>query len=363
LSTRAKAKTVSLTVLLVSVFLLSALAGVQFVGKVSAAAAYTEYTGDLGGANYTIRIPSPIESWNGNLEVLCRGYVHDKNPDPMNTGVSSNEHWAQATIARGAAFAVSNYGSGGYCVQEGMNATYQLTQYVKATFNVTGKIYIVGVSMGGNIALMLGEKYPNVYSGALDVCGVKNITDLYDGAIFMSTANDTEMDARLQSFTAPIPPFPFSLYGSSWRQFFRTWCTQAAADIVAEFGGAPSAVPQAYQNVDPLYNANISIPVITVHGTSDALVPYASTLQYQAAVTAAGKSALYRLYPVAGGEHGSTNVFDEAANRLNELIDWADAIPEGLTIEAMLILSTIAVIVGTRYFRKTRIKGYSRVNL
>jgi hypothetical protein len=38
-------------------------------------------------------------------------------------------------------------------------------------------------------------------------------------------------------------------------------------------------------------------------------------------------------------------------------------IPEGLTIGVMVLLSTVAVIVSLRYFRKTRIKRYSQLNL
>ena len=321
-----KAKTASLTVLLVSVFLLSALAGVQFVGKVSAVTAYTENNGTLGGANYTIRIPSPIESWNRDLVLFCRGYDHNMPSNPMGSTLSSYENWAQAALSRGAAFAATTYGSGGYCVQKGMDTTHQLAQYVKSTFNATGKIYLAGISMGGNIVLMLGQKYPNVYSGVLDICGAKNITDLYDGAVFMSTANDSQMDARIQSFTAPVPPYPFSLFGSSWRTIYRNWCTQVAADMVVEFGGTPSAVLQAYRDFDPLYHANISIPVITVQGTSDALVPYARTLEYQAAVNAAGKSNLYRMYSILGGQHGDAPVMNDALNRLGELMAWSNAL-------------------------------------
>jgi outer membrane protein assembly factor BamB/pimeloyl-ACP methyl ester carboxylesterase len=321
-----KAKSTSLAVLLVSVFLLSVLGGVQFVGKVSAVTAYTEYNGILGGANYTIRIPSPIESWNRDLVLFCRGYDHAMPSNPMGGTLGSYENWAQAALSRGAAFAVTTYGSGGYCVQKGMDTTHQLAQYVKSTFNATGKIYLAGISMGGNIVLMLGQKYPNVYSGVLDICGAKNLTDLYDGGVFMSTANDSQMDARIQSFTAPVPPYPFSLFGSSWRTIFRNWCTQVAADMVVEFGGTPSAVPQAYRDFDPLYHANISIPVITVQGTSDALVPYARTLEYQAAVNAAGKSNLYRMYSILGGQHGDAPVMNDALNRLGELMAWSNAL-------------------------------------
>ena len=319
-----KAKTASLTVLLVSVFLLSVLAGVQFVGKVSAVTAYTEYNGILGGANYTIRIPSPMEGWNRDLVLFCRGYDHNMPSNPMGSTLSSYENWAQAALSRGAAFAATTYGSGGYCVQKGTDTTHQLAQYVKSTFNATGKIYLAGISMGGNIVLMLGQKYPNVYSGVLDICGAKNLTTSYDGAVFTSTANDSQMDARIQSFTSPVPPYPFSLFGSSWRTIYRNWCTQVAADMVVEFGGTPSAVLQAYRDFDPLYHANISIPVITVQGTSDALVPYARTLEYQAAVNAAGKSNLYRMYSILGGQHGDAPVMNDALNRLGELMAWSN---------------------------------------
>ncbi len=321
-----RVKTVSLAIVLFSAFLLSTQVGVQLFRNASAATAYTEYNVTFGAANCTIRIPSPIESWNRDLVLFCRGYDHNMPSDAMRGSLGTWENWATAVLATGAAFAATTYGSGGYCVQKGMETTHQLALYVKSTFNATGKTYLMGVSMGGNIALMLGQKYPNVYSGVLDVCGAKNTTDLYNGGIFMSTANDSQMDQRLQSFTAPMPPYPFSLFGSGWRSIYRSWCAQVAADMEVECGGTPSAVPQVYRDIDPLYHANISIPVITVHGTSDALVPFSRTLEYQAAVNAAGKTALYRLYPISGGQHADAAVVNAALSRLTELMAWSNTL-------------------------------------
>jgi len=34
--------------------------------------------------------------------------------------------------------------------------------------------------MGGNVALQLGAKYPDLYSGVLDVCGSKDLIDSYN---------------------------------------------------------------------------------------------------------------------------------------------------------------------------------------
>jgi hypothetical protein len=46
-------------------------------------------------------------------------------------------------------------------------------------------------------------------------------------------------------------------------------------------------------------------------------------VDYQAAVAAAGKSSLYRLYTVVGGEHVDANVQTVAASHFTELVSWA----------------------------------------
>jgi pimeloyl-ACP methyl ester carboxylesterase len=186
--------------------------------------------------------------------------------------------------------------------------------------------------MGGAVALLLAEKYPSVYSGVMDVSGSKNTTERYNRMKdWAATTNDTEFAAKIQAVGGKVPPFPISMVTgnlSSQLQTFRTLCDQYVADITAEAGGTPDAVPLAYQNIDPLYHANISIPVISVHGTSDAFTPYAQALQYQAAVAAAGKSSLFRLYTVVGGEHADLNVQTEAGpGHFLELVSWAIGYP------------------------------------
>jgi len=278
----------------------------------------------LNGANYTLRIPNPIEAWTGGLVIYCHGYSHTESTRPLIKASDGTANWANGMISVGSAFAISSWGAGGYCIQKAMNATYELTQYLVSTYNVRITL-LMGISMGSTVALLLGEKYPTVYSGVLDISGGKNITDLYDGFSFVATANDTALTARLQALTAKVPPFPFSLYPpplSNQLSAYRNFSAQAVADIEAELGGTPTAVPQNYQN-DPLHHANISIPVLTVHGTSDAIVPYSQSLQYQDAVAAAGKSSLYRLYTVVGGEHADSAVQVVASRLFTELASLA----------------------------------------
>ncbi len=296
--------------------------------QANAALPYTEINGTLNGANYTIRIPNPIENWNKTLVVYCHGYNHDPLANPLITAtLAPLVNWM---ITNGYAFAMSSYGVGGVCIQEGVNSTYQLTQYVISNYNATGKVLLLGVSMGGNIALLLGEKYPNVYSGVLDLSGPKNVTEQYNLKMDLSTTqDDTSLAAKLQALNAPVPPAPYSTTVSpplsNQLQALRNDCNQSATDIIAETGGTPNAVPKAYENISPVNHANISIPVITLHGTNDSSVPYSQSLEYKAAVAAQGKSSNYRLYSVTGAQHPPDSIMSsQIIPKLQELQTWSD---------------------------------------
>jgi pimeloyl-ACP methyl ester carboxylesterase len=336
---RIKVKATSLTALLVSVLILSALAGVQFIEEV-AAIDYTQYTGTLDDADFALRIP---DAWNGMLVIICRGYSNlPAMINPLLTILAGNP-----ILEQGFAVAASSYGSDGFCVQAGVDSTYELTMYVIDNYNVTGKVFLYGISMGGAIALLLGEKYPYVYSGVLDMYGVKDLKEMYNDGVRWGNMSIDEIEAELTALGASIPP-PFS---SSLEQFKTNWA-DLNNDIINETGGTPETHPQAYEDISPTYHANIMIPVITVHGTADASVRYVQSLMYQTAVANAGRSDIYRLYNVTGGQHASTEVNAEVSARFDELVAWAEIIPEDLTVGVMLLLSTVAAIVGICILRK-----------
>jgi pimeloyl-ACP methyl ester carboxylesterase len=310
--------------LLISLLITIIPATVTTFGVASAASSYTEILGTLNGAKYVIRIPNPIENWNRNLVVFCHGYSHlEVNVSTLltNTLITDN----------GYAVAASTYGTGGYCVQKGINSTYELTQYVVGKYSVTGKVFLFGISMGGNIALLTSQKYPQLYAGVLDLCGSKDLADAYNTKMdFLAAKNDTEMASKLQAINAPVPPYPFSTLVppplSLQLSYWRSYCNQSAADIAIECGGTPQNASERYVKDSPTGNANISRPVITVHGDSDALVPISQTLKYQAAVAAAGSSNLYRLYTIPGGQHADTLILNEAIPRLLELNAWSNTL-------------------------------------
>jgi pimeloyl-ACP methyl ester carboxylesterase len=333
-----KNKSIAQSTLLIALLATMTIATFQITFAAGAEAPYTEINGVLNGANYTIRFPKPIENWNGMLVMLCRGYSPSANimtgapvtvmePPIQTTGGFSSI--APLLTAEGYAIAASNYGAVGMSIQKGINSTYDLTQYVITNFNVTGKVFIIGQSMGGDIALLLGQKYPNIYSGVIDESGVKNLTDIYNGSTMQVAMNDSSLVAYLQSQNLAVIPYPLSMFATGlplnvqlqiWRGFVR----QAATDIASETGGIPTAVPQTYAMDSPVMNANISIPVITIHGTKDGLVLYSQSADYQSAVVAAGKSYLYRLYRVEGAEHVDSQIVAQTIQRLTELVDWSN---------------------------------------
>lgn len=315
MNTRLKLKTSSLVALLIAAFAATSLAGLQFVATVKAAG-YTENVGTLDGANFAVRFP---DQWNGMLAVICRGF----SPTPVTDARPTlNGPQIIALLNSGFAVAATTYGAAGYCVKKGMNATNQLTKYVVDTYHVPGKVFLVGMSMGGNIALLLGEKYPNVYSGVLDMFGTKDLKNQYQTKVRWMNLSDADLTAELNALTIPLPPNMFMFTSLS---VLRGFCRIASSAIAVECGGTPTNASKAYEDISPVYNTNISIPVITVHGTSDAIVPYYEAITYKNAVANAGRSSLYRLYTVVGGQHGDTPVISEIPSRFAELVSWANA--------------------------------------
>ena len=133
---------------------------------------YTQTQTVLGGANCWIKIP---DGWdNQGLVLLCRGYSHVLDPNVIPLDAQS-----VAFLSLGFATAASNYGEGAYCVKEGVIRTHQLTEYVIDNYDVTGYVYLFGASMGGNIVLELGAKYPDLYDGVFDLFGSKNLKTQY----------------------------------------------------------------------------------------------------------------------------------------------------------------------------------------
>ena len=305
-----KIEATSLTILLISVLLLTFLSGTQLIEEVSAID-YNEYTGTLDGADWALRIPDP---WNGMLVMACRG-GSPTLPDPLSTLSMDGSYM----LNQGYAVAASNYGEVRICIQAGVNGTYELTKHIIDNYNFTGRIFLSGASLGGTVALLLGERYPDLYSGVLDFFGIKDLKDRYNRHIRWANLSDAELEAEVTALGITTIPPPIYSTLQEWRDKMKNH----SRAIEWETGGTPETHPQEYEDRSLTYHANIMIPVITVHGTDDAIVPYYQSLMYQDAVADAGCSHLYRLYNVTGGGHnGGTS--NERPERFDELVEWSN---------------------------------------
>jgi pimeloyl-ACP methyl ester carboxylesterase len=263
---------------------------------------YTQYVGTLGGANYVIRIP---DGWNGGLVVGCHGYmgaVWFPDAQFVMDGLVNGDGIGLplALVEQGFAYAASSYGEGGWPIKEAMIRTHQLTEYVIDKFGVTGKVFIIGHSMGGAIALMLGQKYPELYDGVLDISAMRDTTLGYLATV-----------AVINGPMWPTIPAPL-----------KAQLLQMKADMEAQYGGTYDEKPKAYERLNPSSNAKISIPVVTVYGTKDMLTSPQQAASYGIAVAAAGCSEYYRLYPAINGLHEDSVTVDAALIHFEELVDY-----------------------------------------
>ncbi|MFC1486381.1 alpha/beta hydrolase family protein [Thermoproteota archaeon] len=275
---------------------------------------YTQYVGTLGGANFVVRIPDE-EDWNGMLVVGCHGYMMNWNPNAQFAmdklgGVGL----PFALVEQGFAYAASSYGEGGFPIKEAMIRTHQLTEYVIDNFGVTGKVFLIGFSMGGAITLRLGEKYPELYDGVLDISGMRDIVMGYNDSIMGIDQIESIPEDEWDLIPQPVK-----------NQILATLALlkQMTADMEAQYGGTYDDKPQHYERLNPVDNAEISIPMISVTGAQDQL----STNQvhtFENAVAEAGCSEYYQLYIVPAGDHANPPTINAALSHFAELVNYPD---------------------------------------
>lgn len=121
--------------------------------------------GDLNGTAYTIVMP---DNWKGKLVMFAHGYEFMGSPK-----ISQNPKWSESVKVftdRGYAVAASDYSVQGYALPQGVDDTEALRQHFIKTHGKVDTTYMVGISMGGGIALAMLENFGKNYHGALPLC-------------------------------------------------------------------------------------------------------------------------------------------------------------------------------------------------
>ena len=130
----------------------------------------TEF-GTLEGADYRIDVPP---AWNQGLVVFFHGYAvtpvtfaKDEPISPMFDGL----------LSRGFAVIQSAYSATGWAIEEATVDTERLRKAFVDKHGAPKQTIVMGMSMGGTLTAMAIESHPELYDGALSLCGALEPSD------------------------------------------------------------------------------------------------------------------------------------------------------------------------------------------
>ena len=147
-----------------------------------------------GGAHWAAEVPA---NWNGTLLLYSRGY----SPDPGAPDAAPKQH-RQALLDAGYAIAGSDYGSGGWALEQAIPAQRAAIAAFAAKYGKPRRVIAWGSSMGGLVTTALAETRGSGVDGAAPMCasiggalGMMNMA--LDGAYAFRTLIAPQSDIRL----------------------------------------------------------------------------------------------------------------------------------------------------------------------
>ena len=316
------------------VLLMSALVARLFAQTPEPAArASTIDKGVINGAAFYIEIPA---EWNRGLVLYTHGYTI-AGARPPNQDSPRMKGVRDVFLSRGFAFAASDYSVQGWAVKEAIEDTEALRRYFVSKHGAPANTYITGHSMGGHIAMAIIERYPEVYQGAMPMCGPLGAaidffnTGVFDmlvtfEALFPDTIGSpyeptVDTGTKVKAAIAAAPeratryahrfgrtveqlPGALGLYhaiigelkqragGEPFDNRNRIYVgfgdDVALNRSVKRYTANPSARDYVRQYATP--TGRISDPVLTIHTTSDALVLGSDVTAYEVPAALAGTS-------------------------------------------------------------------------
>jgi len=129
----------------------------------------TTLQGALGGANYTIQVPS---NWNGTLVLYSHGYVFTTSPLLNPAPDAGDALTGAALLQQGYALAGSSYSQNGWALQQAFHDQIALLDFFNTTCGQPTRTIAWGHSLGGIITAGLVQLNPDRFAGALPMCGV-----------------------------------------------------------------------------------------------------------------------------------------------------------------------------------------------
>ena len=129
------------------------------------------------GAQYAIFVPN---GWNGDVVFYAHGIIPPLAPVSLPGGTD----WDDANAIRdalgeaGFAIAYSSFSENGYAIKSGVQRTHQLRGIFVSKVGRPRRSFLVGHSLGAQVAQALAETHPDQYAGVLAMCGVLGGTKL-----------------------------------------------------------------------------------------------------------------------------------------------------------------------------------------
>lgn len=244
------------------------------------------------GAGYRIEVPA---DWNGDLVVWAHGFRGDGLELTVDNGPLR-----EYLIANGYAWAASSYARNSYDVATGVQDTHALTMLFNGKVGKPDQRFLIGASMGGHITGVAIEQYPNLFDGAMPVCGVMGDYELFDYFLDVNvtaqalagvdsgfpvpddyTTNDVPaIKAALEGFPGTFP-FTLNATGEQWKnlveiesggerpvfdQGFLLW-NGFAGDFLFGLGEGDGTLPRspgvALDNTDAIYQLDFDPAIST----------------------------------------------------------------------------------------------------
>ena len=307
--------------------------------------------GEINGARFRIEIP---EKWNGDLVMYAHGYqMAGMDYDFESSGAAAI---LPSFLGRGYAVAQSAYSRQGWAVKEGVEDTEALRRYFVRRHGKPGKTFITGHSMGGFITIVTLERYPDVYDGALPMCGpLLPASEFFEDFVFDllvaseylilrdaeptfpdptdPTAPDLDPEAVTAAFAAAPEKTSTLARNFGFRDRDAAQITLFAQILLKELTERAGGLPVDNRNTlyagfgdDVAFNrgvrrragtaeameylrryatttGRISDPVLTVHTSYDPMIPPRYLSGYEALAERAGGRDLFRLRWVEGENH------------------------------------------------------------
>ncbi|MGH2734410.1 MAG: tannase/feruloyl esterase family alpha/beta hydrolase [Actinomycetota bacterium] len=333
----------------------SGVPGIQIDGYFPDDSRTNSNNGWLHDSQFVIRLPA---RWNGKLVITGAPGVRRQ--------YANDFIFADWVLARGYAFASTDKGNTEVlfsedgadpadAVAEWHRRVTQLTRATKAVVEQRygqrpKRTYVAGISNGGYLARWALEHHPEMYDGALDWEGTliqaasPNLFTYLPVALrnypdFEATGSEEArrrmLDAGFAEGSEFLWEYHYSVYWDLTQRIYREefdpdydgalhggipFCQQGTPNCDADYDyeARPQEVKEAIDRVSN--SGDIGKPMMTLHGTLDALLPIETDSDvYRRMVRAAGRARLHRYYVIEDGNHVD-GLYDDYPGRLRPML-------------------------------------------